>query len=261
MNAGETAHQGGGIEPFELVKLTAVDDSRDHLSHVIRLLHVVRDNAVELLAVIAWRLGLRGIERHPLDEVGVCYRAACERECVMIVERVVIGDPGLPGVHIGPAEVLCAHHLARRRLYQRWTAEEDGALVAHNDRLVAHSRHVGTARGARPHHYRNLRNAGTGHVRLVVEDAAEMLAIGKDVVLQWQKRAARVNEVDAREIVLPSHLLCAQVLLNRDGVISASLHGCVIGDDNALAAFDAADAGDHAAGGHTAIVHAMAREL
>ena len=83
-----------------------------------------------------------------------------------------------------------------------------------------------------------------GHRRLVEEDPAEVLAVGEDLVLQRQERAAGVDEVDARQPVVQGHLLRAQVLLDRHRVVGAALDGRVVGDDHALAAAHAADAGD-----------------
>src|ERR1041384_5129421 len=48
--------------------------------------------------------------------------------------------------------------------------------------LLAHRRHVGPARGARAEHGRDLRDAGRRHLRLVVEDAPEVLPVGEHVV-------------------------------------------------------------------------------
>ena len=100
-----------------------------------------------------------------------------------------------------PPSSSARHDLARRGFDERRAGEKDRALVAHDDRFVRHRRHVRAARGARAHHARDLRNARGGHVRLVVEDAAEMVAVGKDRVLARQVRAARIDEVDARQPV------------------------------------------------------------
>ena len=83
-------------------------------------------------------------------------------------------------------------------------------------------------------------------VGLVVEDAAEVLAVGEDLVLLRQERAARVDEVDARQAVVQRDLLRAQVLLHRHRVVGAALDGGVVGDDDALAPGDPPDAGDDA---------------
>ena len=110
-------------------------------------------------------------------------------------------------------------------------------------RLVAHRRHVGAARGARAHHDRDLRDPRGRHPRLVEEDPAEVVAVGKDLGLERQERAARVDEVDARQPVLLGDLLGAQVLLHRQREVGAALHRRVVGDDHALAPLDDADPG------------------
>ncbi len=74
------------------------------------------------------------------------------------------------------------------------------------------------------------------HRRLVEEDPAEVLAVGEDLVLQRQERAAGVDEVDARQPVLQRDLLRAQVLLDRHRVVGAALDGGVVGDDDAAPA-------------------------
>ena len=56
-------------------------------------------------------------------------------------------------------------------------------------------------------------------------------------------------------------LLRAQVLLHRDREIGAALHRGVVGDDDALAPGDTADAGDDAGGGHLVAVQAVGGEL
>ena len=87
------------------------------------------------------------------------------------------------------------------------------------------------------------------HRRLVVEDAAEVIAVGKHVDLVRQVGAARVDEVDAGQAVLARDVLRAQVLLHRQRVVGAALDGRVVADDHAFAAGHAADAGDDAGGG------------
>ena len=103
-------------------------------------------------------------------------------------------------------------------------------------RLVAHRRHVRAARRARAEHRGDLRDAAGRHRGLVVEDAAEVVAVGEHLVLGGQEGAAGVDEVDARQPVLQRDLLGAQVLLDRHRVVRAALDGGVVGDDHALAA-------------------------
>ena len=109
-------------------------------------------------------------------------------------------------------------------------------------RLVRHRRHVGAAGRARAHHDRDLRDALRRHARLVVEDPPEVVAVGEDLGLERQERAAGVDEVDARQLVLLRDLLRAQVLLDREREVRAALHGRVVRDDDALLPLDHADA-------------------
>ena len=126
-----------------------------------------------------------------------------------------------------------------------------------DDRLVAHRRDVGTAGGARAHDRGDLRDALRGHRRLVEEDPAEVLAVGEDLVLQRQERAAGVDEVDARQAVLERRALRAQVLLDGHRVVRAALHRRVVGDDHDLAAVHASDPRHDPGAGGVAVVHAL----
>ena len=147
--------------------------------------------------------------------------------------------------------------LAGRRLHERRAGEEDRALLAHDHRLVAHRRHVGAARGARAHHAGDLRDRALRHRGLVVEDPAEVLAVGEDLVLQRQERAAGVDEVDAGQAVLQRDLLRAQVLLDGHGVVGAALDGGVVRDHDDLATVHHADAADDPGAGRVAVVQLL----
>ena len=88
-----------------------------------------------------------------------------------------------------------------------------------------------------------------------------MLAVGKDLVLPGQERAAGIHEIEAGEPVGARDLLRAQMLLHREREIRAPLHRRVIGDDDAFAPGDTPDAGDDAGGRHLVIVEPMRGEL
>ena len=182
--------------------------------------------------------------------------SACASFCAQVV-----GDAGNPRVHVGAAQLLGADDLAGGGLDQRRPGEEDRALLAHDDRLVRHRRHVGAARRARAHHDRDLRDAFGRHRRLVVENAAEMIAVRENVGLVRQVGAARIDQVDARQPVVARDLLCAQVLLHRHRVVGAALDRRVVADDHALAPRHAADAGDDARRGDRVVVHPVRGEL
>ncbi len=87
-----------------------------------------------------------------------------------------------------------------------------------------------------------------------------MLAVGKHLGLMRQVGAAGIDQIDARQPVLPRDLLGAQVLLHGKRIIGAALDGGIVGDDHAFAPFDAADAGDQAGGMNGVVVHAVGGE-
>ena len=221
---------------------------------------VARDDSVDLFDVVHRlahfllrqpRLGapcemLHGVARH--------------RQRVLVVIGELIGDTGDACVYVAAAERFCVDDFAGRCTHQRRAAEEDRALLLHDDRFVAHRRHVCAASGARSHDHGELRDARRRQACLVVEDAAEVIAVREDLVLQRQERAARVDEVDAGQVILRGDLLRSQMLLHRHRKISAALDRRVVRDDDDFRAVHAADAGNHAGGGSTAVVHAVRRE-
>jgi len=91
------------------------------------------------------------------------------------------------------------------------------------------------------------------------KNPAKMLPVGEHVGLLWQVCAARVDEVDARQVVLLRDFLRAEVLLDGHGVVRAPLDGRVVGDDHALDPLDAPDARHDARRRNDVVVHAVAR--
>ena len=164
-------------------------------------------------------------------------------------------------MHIGATQFLGRDDLAGRGLHQGGAAEKDRALALDDDRLVGHRRHIGAARRARAHDDRDLRHAKRREIGLVIEDAAEMLAVGKHLVLRRQERSAAIDEVEAGQAVVARDLLGAQMLLDGHREIGAALDRRVIGDDDAFAAHDPPDARDDPGRRHLAVIHADGGEL
>lgn len=73
-----------------------------------------------------------------------------------------------------------------------------------------------------------------------------MVGVGEDFILQGQKCPARIDQVEAGQLVFGGNLLGAQVLFDRQWEVGAAFHGGVVGDDQHFAARDAPDAGDQA---------------
>src|SRR5690606_21973084 len=123
-------------------------------------------------------------------------------------------------------------HFAGGGFDQRRAGQEDGALVAHDDGFIGHGGHVGAAGGAQAHDDGDLGDVVGAHAGLVVEDAAEVVSVGEDVVLAWQVGAAGVDQVDAGQSVLQGDFLGAQVFFHRERVVAAAFDGGVVGDDH-----------------------------
>ena len=174
---------------------------------------------------------------------------ARDRQRMHVVLGQMVDHAGQAGMHIAAAQVLGAHDFAGGGLDQWRAAQKDRALVAHDDALVAHRRHIGATGRATAHDHGNLGDALRAEVGLVEEDAAEMVAVRKHLVLVRQVGAARVDQVDARQAVLLRDLLRAQMLLDRQRVVGAALDRRVVAHDHAIDAADPADAGDQAGAG------------
>src|SRR5439155_24246422 len=96
---------------------------------VVLLLEVDRHDAVELGYVVGGlaRLGERKVDAFP--GVEIADDAAADGERVAVVGRIMIGHPGMPGMHVGAAEILRRDDLAGGGFHQRWTSEVDRSLL------------------------------------------------------------------------------------------------------------------------------------
>ncbi|MBA7652319.1 hypothetical protein ES703_60149 [subsurface metagenome] len=257
---GEAADQRGAVEFLELVEFGAVDDPRDNVVHVERLAAVGRHHAVDFLGRKQRLPYLAHVEHGRRRFFQGRDDAPGNADRMGVVLGIVVGYAGLPRMHVGTAELFGGHHFAGGRLHQRRATEEDSALIAHDDALVRHRRHISAAGGAGAHHDRDLGNALRGHIRLIVEDAAKVPLVRKDLVLHRQEGAAGIHHVDARQIVLPRDVLGAQMLLHRHRIVGAALDGGIVGHDHAFPPRNPAHTGDHARRMHIAAIEAVGRQ-
>mmetsp|Transcript_19690 Transcript_19690/g.56468 ORF Transcript_19690/g.56468 Transcript_19690/m.56468 type:complete len:261 (-) Transcript_19690:181-963(-) len=179
----------------------------------------------------------------------------------MFVECVVVGHPGEAAVEVRTTQLLGCHHLTSRGFDEWRSAKENGAVALDDDGLVGHGRHIGATGSAGTHHHRYLRDPDCGHVGLVVEDAAEVIPIRKDVSLSGQVGPSRVNQVHARQVVLHGDLLRPQVFLDRDGVVRPALDRRVVGHNHRQPPADGPDARHDAAARHNVLIQIMPSQL
>ena len=144
----KAADERRAVERLELVELGGIDDPRDHVAHVVGRARIRGHDAVEILCRIKRLARLAQFEISWPHAIEVGDDAPRNADGVLIAGRIIVGHAGLAAVHLGAAQLLRAHLLARCGLHQRRTAEEDGALIAHDDAFVRHGRHIGAAGGA-----------------------------------------------------------------------------------------------------------------
>ena len=258
---GESADQRGAVQLLERVKFAAVHQAGDDLVNVERFSRVRRNDAPEFCG------GIRGLHRwfhfqvdfFAVVEVGD--DAPGDAEGVRIVFGIVVGDAGGARMQVGAAKFLGTDFLAGGGRHQRRAGEKDGALLADDDALVRHRREICAAGGARAHHHRDLRNAGGGQIRLVVENPPEVVAVGKHFILSRQKRAAGIHQIDAGQAVVRGDFLGAQVFFHRERVVGSAFDRGIVGDEYAFQPADPADSGDQSGGGDFVFINLIRRQL
>ena len=256
----EAADQRRPEPRLELVEARAVHQPRNHLADVVGRAQIRRHHAEDLVRIAGRLLGRLHRHMGAPGPVQPRHRLTGQGQRMRVVVGEVIGNAREPRMHVAAAEVLGAHLLPGRGLHQRRAGEKDRALVAHDDAHIRHRRNIGPARGAGSHHHRDLGDGAGRHLGLIVEDAPEMLAVGKDLVLVRQVRAAAVHQIDAGQPVLRRDLLGAQVLLHRQRIIGPALHRGVIGHDHHRLALHPPHPGDQPRPRRGAVVEPMRRQ-
>ncbi len=163
-------------------------------------------------------------------------------------------------MHGGAAEVFVADGLADGRFDQRGAGEIQTTALRH-EQFVAQDGQVAAAGHAVAEDGRELRHAGRRDDGVVAEDAAEVVLVGKNLVLERQEDAGAVHEVDERQAVFQGDALGAERLLAGHRKEGAGLDRGVVGDDHHGPALDGADPGDDAGrrGAAPVAVHAPGR--
>ena len=100
----------------------------------------------------------------------------------MVVRLLEVDGAGDLRVHGRAAKFFGGIFLADGCLHQRRAGEEEAAALGH-EHVIGHHGEIGAAGDAHAHDRGDLRNAHCGHHGVVAEDAAEVVLIGKDVLL------------------------------------------------------------------------------
>ena len=228
--------QSHPIEGLELVESRSVDNTGDDLANIIGRTNIGRDKAVDFPGIECGRLRFGHYRLRGLGGVQTGDDVAHDREGMVVVGGHVVNDTGAATMGVSAAEFLRRDDFASGGLHQWRPTQEYGPLPTDDHRLVRHGRHIGAARGARAHDAGDLCDPVRAHTRLIEEDAPEMITVGEDLGLVRQVRPARINEINAGQLILLGDLLRAKMLFHRHRKIGAALHRGVVGHDHALAA-------------------------
>ncbi len=163
-------------------------------------------------------------------------------------------------MHGGAAQVFRVSLLANGSLHERWAGEKKSGTLSHEDG-IGHDGKVGSPGNAHAHDGGDLGNTQRAHHGVVTKDAAEIVGVREDILLQRKEDARRIDKVERGDAVFKRDVLRPQHLLGSHGKERAGFDRCIVGNDHAKPACDAADAsndagarcptkfGVHAAGG------------
>ncbi|CAI8206587.1 MAG: Uncharacterised protein [SAR116 cluster bacterium] len=245
-----------GTEPrLEFIKIGSINDAGDNLAAVIGGFRIRGHDRQQLFAIMGWR--------HRITRFGRCRYGqitddlARQRQGVIIILGKIVGNAAQTGMGIPAAQRFGVNILAGCLFDQRRTRQKDGALLRHDNGLVRHRGHIGTACGAGPHDNRDLRNTGRAHPRLIVEYTPKMIAVRKHLVLTRQVGTATIHEIQAGKMILQRDLLRPQMLFHRQRIVATALNRGIIADDHTITSADLANAGNDPGSGYRILIEAM----
>ena len=245
LDAGVAAHRLGRVLGLEFKKVGAIDQTRNDLAHIVGLT-LVGGHQAEQFLLVEQRLGKTGGNGNPVP-VELVHHLARHADGVGVVLAQVLAQAGHLRMGFGAADLVLGAVLADGGLDQRRAGQKDVGASAHQDHVIRQARQVGAAGGGRAMHDGDLRQAGGRHARLVGETAS---ALDEDLALVHQIRAAALDQIDQRQLVLARDLLRAQRLAQAHRRDGAALDRAVAGRDQAALARNHADANDGATAEH-----------
>ena len=163
---GKAGHECLAVEWLEFVEARAIHEPGDDLSDGDRSARVGRDGGVQRgragtpfrsdrgwrrIASLPWSAGARAVQ--------VRHDGPAQRQRMLVVQGLVVGDPGAAGVDLGASELFGRDVLPGGSLHEGRPAQEDRASALDDHGLVAHRRHVRASGGAAAHDQRDLWDA------------------------------------------------------------------------------------------------------
>src|SRR5207249_8550019 len=221
----------------------AIGQPGNDFTHVVLPGRIGGEDAVNIFPRIERRLGRLMTESGARPGTQFVQQNTYARKTGVVVRLAKIDGSAHLGVYSRASQVLRGDFLADGRLHQRRPGQKQAAALRHQD-VIAHHRQVSAARHAHSHDGCDLRDSHGAHDRIVAEDAAEVVGIREDVLLQRQKNARGVHKINRGDAVLHGDILRAYDLLGRHGKEGAGFYRGVVGDQHDQSAAYATEAGD-----------------
>ena len=260
-NAGVTTEQRFAVLGAVLLEFAAVHEAGNDLPHIVLLGGVAGENSVDFFGRIKRIVRGDVTENRRIGRADFVGKGPDTFEARLVIRFAKVHRAADLRVHFGAAELFSGRFLADGSLHQRGTCEKQARAFGHKD-VIAHNRQIRAAGYAHAHDRGDLRNAHGRHDRVVAEDPAEIVGIGKDVFLQWEKNARRVDQVDRRNPVFDGDVLRANDFFRCHREERAGFYRRVVCNDHEEASADAGETGDGSGGRRAApfFVHFKSRE-
>ena len=225
-----------------LVKLAAIDDARDDFLRVVLARWVVIEDAVNFFRRIerlAQGLAVKDAElaiSHLVDERANAHEAA------IVVGLAKIDCAADLRVHLRAAQLFRGIFRPDGGLHQRGSRKKQATAFGHED-VVAHDRQIRSTGDAHAHDGGDLRDSHGRHDGVVAKDATEVVGVGKNIFLQRQEHARRIDEINRGNAVIDGDVLCANDFLGSNREERTRFDRGVVHDEHDQPAFDARETG------------------
>ena len=244
-NARVSTDHGLAVFRLILIEAAAINDSRQHLLHVIRTRGRGIVDTINLLGGERRRFRLLAIPGRETAVTPFFDQRADARDAGFIRRLAIIHRAANRCMHRRAAQFFCRNLLPDGGLHQRGPSQEKAAAVGHQY-VVAHDRQITAARDAHAHNGRDLGNAHRRHDRVIAKDTAKVIGVGKNIFLKRQENACRVDQINRGHAILHRNVLCPDNFLRSHGEEGASFHGGIVGDNHHQSSVNACQPSDHA---------------
>ena len=246
-NARIAAEQGFAVFGAVFLEFACVHNARDDFAHVVLLRRFGGEDAVNFFASVARIARRRVAEGRSVRRAHLVHESPNALEARLVVFLAEIHRAADLRVHLGSAEIFRRSFLANGSLHERRPREKEPRPLGHQN-VVAHDRQIRAAGHAHAHNGRYLWDAHRAHHRVVAEDAAKIIRIGKDVFLQRQEYSRRIHQINGWDAVLDGDVLRADDLFRRHREEGAGLYRRIVRDDHKQPPAHAAEPGHCACG-------------